>query len=370
MKPTKFTFLIALVALLCSSCVKSKIDYTKQIQTELDHEISENNPGILVNINSVDKDFVWNGASGVSDKEEKSELNPDQTFRIASVTKTFVAATILRLWEDGKLRLDDPIAKYVAEEHINILKSGGYKVDQILIRHLLTHSSGLAEHTQSHKFTLDFMNTRHVWSRSETITDLITYAKPVGEVGAQFSYSDTGYILLGEIIERITGKSMGDAIMEQLNLKALGLNDTYMEEFDGDFTGRRVHQYHENADTYNFHPSLDYYGGGGLLSTTADLSIFYQKLFAHKIFTNKSTLDKMLEPVVYNTEQSLDYRMGIWKMDIDGKEAYSHSGFWGTQVVYLPEIKTAIAVNYSQHWPQRGVAPIIPAILKVITENN
>lgn len=370
MKSANFKFIFTILVLLSFSCDHKQNDYTKKIQPYLDSEITASNPGILASINSLDKDIIWSGASGLSDIEDKTKLLPNQTFRIASVTKTFIAATILRLWEDKKISLDDPITKFVSKEHIDILKSGGYKVDEILIKHLLTHSSGLSEHTHSYKFKVDFMKTKYVWSRTEQISDLVTYSNPVGDVGEKFSYSDTGYILLGEIIEKITGKSMGDAILEQLDLKKLGIKDTYMEDFNGDFSGRRVHQYYENSDTYFFHPSLDYYGGGGLLSTTADLCCFYQNLFNHKIFHNRSTLDTMLAPVVFNEEQPLDYRMGIWKMEIEGKTAYTHTGFWGTQVVYIPEIKTAIAANYSLKWTQKGVAPIIPEILKIITQNN
>ncbi|MBI9066811.1 MAG: beta-lactamase family protein, partial [Salinivirgaceae bacterium] len=359
-----------ILILLSFSCAKKHNNYTKKIQSDLDRELAENNSGILVNVNSLDKDFIWSGASGLSDKEAKTKLLPDQTFRIASVTKTFVAATILRLWEDNKISLDDPITKFVSEKHINILKNGGYKVDKILIKHLLTHSSGLSEHTNSYKFEVAFLKTKHVWSRTEQISDLIIYSNPVGDVGEKFSYSDTGYILLGEIIENVTGKSMGDAILEQLDLKKLGIKDTYMEDFNGDFSGRRIHQYQDKSDTYYFHPSMDYYGGGGLLSTTADLSCFFQNLFNHKIFHNRNTLDTMLTPIVYNAEQPLDYRMGVWKIDIEGKIAYTHSGFWGTQVIYIPEIRTAIATNYSQHWTQKGIAPIIPKILKTITQSN
>lgn len=360
----RFRLLTIVLILLTYSC--TNINYTEKIQSDIESELTEFITGISVSINSIDKDIIWSGASGLSDKKVKSKLQSNQTFRIASVTKTFVAATILRLWEDKKISLDDPITKYVSEKHIDILKSGGYELDGILIRHLLTHSSGLSEHTNSPKFKIEFMKTKHIWTRTEQIMDLIKYSKPVAKVGERFSYSDTGYILLGEIIENVTGKPMGDAILEQLRLKEIGLKDTYMEDFDGDFTGRRIHQYHNNSDTYNFHPSMDYYGGGGLLSTTADLSCFFQSLFSHKIFRHKATLDIMLAPINYNTEQSLDYRMGIWQVEIDGEKAYTHSGFWGTQVIYFPDIQTAIAVNYSQHWDQKGNAPIISKILKTI----
>ncbi|MCT4637848.1 MAG: beta-lactamase family protein [Bacteroidales bacterium] len=366
----RYVLIIAVATFFIVGCSEKQSRYKAIVQSELDKEVTRDNPGILVAVNAPDNNIIFSGASGVSDIESKTELKRSQTFRIASVTKTFVAATILRLWEDNRLNLDDAITKYISKNHTDTLKSGGYDVDNITIRHLLTHSSGMSEHTSSYKFKADFLKARHVWFRTEQVNDLIKFSEPAGGVGERFSYSDTGYILLGEIIEHVTGKSMGNAITEQLKLKELGLNDIYMEDFDGDFTGRRVHQYHEGVDTYNFHPSLDYYGGGGLLSTTADLCGFFQSLFNNRVFNNRSTLDTMLKPVEYDTEQPLDYRMGIWRIEIDGKEAFTHSGFWGTQVVYIPEIKTAIAANYSQRWQNGGIAPVIPKVLKIISDKK
>lgn len=361
----KFLMIIVSTLLSSASC-KNTSQFSKNLlpdskyQAILDGELNESITGILVNITSPDKNLSWSGASGYSDKETQSPLLPNsQTFRIASVTKTFVATTILRLWEDKKLELDDPISKYISKEHVDLLTSGGYNPDKITIRHLLTHSSGMNEHVNSPKFELEFMKTRHAWTRTETIQDLVKYTKPIGQPGEQFSYSDTGYILLGEVIEKLTGKSMGEAIVEVLNLKNLGIKNTYQESYDGDFSGKRMHQYFQNEDTYNFHPSMDYYGGGGLLSTTDDLSRFFYLLFQHKIFINKSTLDTMLAPVAYKTKQALDYRIGIWRIEINGVEAYTHTGFWGTQVVYIPSTKTAISTNYSQRWTNSAIAPVI-----------
>lgn len=369
----KIKILLTVLLLTQVGCTTTRISKHNALNTKfqscLDNELTETMPGILVNITSPGKNIFWSGASGLSDRESREKLLPNQTFRIASVTKTFVAATVLRLWEDKRLSLEDPISKYISQEHIGLLKAGGYDPDKITIRHLLTHSSGMAEHVNSPKFKVDFMKTHHVWTRTETIQDLNIYSKPVGPVGQQFSYSDTGYVLLGEMIETITGKSMGEAIVDELQLRKLGIKNTYMEDFNGDFTGKRIHQYFENADTYRFHPSMDYYGGGGLLSTTEDLSRFFLSLFQHKVFRYKSTLDRMLTSVEYKTPQSMDYRMGIWKIEINGMEAYTHSGFWGTQVVYIPSINTAVSANYSQRWTKKGVAPVIPNLLGII-ENN
>lgn len=363
--------MLVLVIVGCNAPVKNQNEkYSAHFQSVMDGELTENIPGILLNVTAPSLGINWSGASGLSDWFQGVPLQANQTFRIASVTKTHVAATVLRLWEDKKLSLDDNIAKYISAEHTAILEQGGYRPSQITIRHLLSHTSGLGDHTNSGKYTVEFLKDRHVWTRTETLVDLVTLMEPAGEIGAQFSYSDTGYVLLGEIIEAITGIPMGDAILEQLQLKKLGIHDTYLEEFDGDFSGRRIHQYHEGSDSYNFHPSLDYFGGGGLLSTTSDLSLFFHCLFNHKVFTNPSTLDTMLTSVLNGAELPMDYRLGIWRIEVNGMEAYTHTGFWGTQAVYIPEMDLAISANYSQRWHNSRIAPAIPKIIELIKKKE
>jgi len=358
---------IAIAGLSCKTSVKNQTErYSADFQSVIDAELTESIPGILLNVTAPAMGIDWSGASGLNDWALGVPLQADQTFRIASVTKTYVAATVLRLWEENKLSLDDDITQYISAEHTAILERGGYNPNQITIRHLLSHTSGLGDHTNSHKYTDEFLKSRHVWSRTETLIDLITLMEPAGDIGAQFSYSDTGYVLLGEIIETITGQTMGEAIVALLQLKELGLTDTYLEEFEGDYSGKRIHQYYEGSDSYNYHPSFDYFGGGGLLSTTSDMSRFFHSLFNHKVFVNQSTLDTMLTSVLNGAELPMDYRLGLWQIKVNGMDAYTHSGFWGTQVVYIPEMDIAISANYSQRWYNSRNAPVISKIIDVI----
>ena len=358
----KPTLLIIAVFSFSLSGIKSQT--TASFQQFLDNQITEENtPGVLVSVISRGKAMDWSGAAGYADKENKTPLLPHQTFRIASVTKTFVAAAILRLWEDGKLKLTDPINQYISAEHTNILKKGGYDPAKITIYHLLTHSSGMAEHTQTEKYQMPYLKTNHSWTRTEQLLELINFTKPIGELGQQFSYSDSGYILLGEIIENITKKSLGAGVEQLLRLKKLGLKSIHFENPNGEYGTDRIHQYLDGEDTYAINPTIDLYGGGGLLASARDLSLFFMYLFENKVFRKESTLEKMLEPVQYSKKQPLDYRIGIWETEIEGLKAYTHSGFWGTQVIYIPDLKTSIAANYSQRWNRKKFPPIMPVIV-------
>ena len=361
--------LFLLFLLVTASCEEKTVAVNPlfdQFQIALDSQLNENMPGILVSVDAKKYGLSWSGSAGYSDKATQTPLLPHQTFRIASVTKTFVPATVLRLWEEDKLKLDDPIELYISSEHADLLRSDGYEPENITIYHLLTHSSGMAEHTGTEKYQLPFITTNYNWTRTLQIQELVEFTEPVGAIGEKFSYSDTGYILLGELIEKITGKSLGEAITEQLKLHELGLHSIHMEEAGGEMSEERIHQYYQNVDTYAINPTIDLYGGGGLLANTQDLSQFYSLLLEGKIFKNASTLERMLATADHSTPSGMDYRMGIWQTEVEGMKAYTHSGFWGTQVVYIPEIQTSIAANYSQYWNKRGNAPIIGTLIHAL----
>lgn len=352
------------LAILLNGCCCNNGSKAK-LQRILNDQNNHDAYGILAGIYSPNH-IDWHGSTGYKAMDKKKELKPSDLFRIASVTKTFTAASILRLWEENRIGLDTPITQYISEQHTSILTMGGYNPHKITVRHLLTHRGGLSDHTHSPKFDVEFLKKRHIWSREEQINDLVTYGQPLGKPGEQFGYSDTGYILLAEIIEKITQQPFGSAMAELLQFKKTGLTCTQLEHPDGDFSGKRIHQYINGIDTYDFHPSFDYFGGGGLLSNTKELCKFYYALFNHEIFLNRSTLDTMITPVGYYREEELDYRMGIWKTSINGLEGFTHTGFWGTQVVFFPKINTAITVNYSQRWKNKGNAPLIKELLETL----
>lgn len=341
--------------------------FGQDFQSILEKELSENLPGISVCIQSADEQFSWSGAAGFADQKSKSPLRPDQTFRIASVTKTYVAAGILRLMEEGKLNLEDPISKHIDPELSNIL-SEDYDLDQITIRQTLRHSAGFFDHTNAPDFFKTILEKPdHQWSRTSQIKLGVEQGEPVGSPGKQFSYSDMGYVILGEIIEKYTNKSLDAGLKELLDLEELGLERTDFEGEDELTDQLRIHQYFQGMDTYEWSPTMDYFGGGGFLSTTCELVDFFQVLFQGKVFENPETLDIMLEPVTYSEKARMDYQMGMYQVEINGMKAYTHSGFWGTQVLYFPEKKLFMAANYSSAWRGGAVAPVFEKLLEEMT---
>ena len=329
----------------------------------LQSELSATNPGILFSIKSGDGQLTWSGAAGINDLRLGDSLQVRQTFRIASVTKTYVAAAILRLMEKKILRLEDPISKHLSPMHAEILAQD-YDLEQITIAQILRHSAGFFDHTHAPEFFERVFSTPvYEWTRTAQLQLGVDKGEKIGSPGTQFSYSDLGYVILGELIETYTEKSLDGGIKELLELEKLGLDQTDFERMDFQTDQRRIHQYFQGKDTYDFSPTMDYYGGGGILSNTANLIDFFQALFQGKIFDDPATLALMLEPGTYSTKPKLDYGMGMYKVQVNGMDAYCHSGFWGTQVLYIPKLNVYLAANYSGGWGGSAVAPIFEKVL-------
>jgi len=364
MKPIHL--LLSLLILGLSVQLTTAQNFKQSLQSEL----SASNPGILFSIKSGNGKLAWSGAAGINNLKIGDSLQARQTFRIASVTKTYVAAAILRLMEKKVLRLEDPISMHLSPTHATILAQD-YDLEQITIAQILRHSAGFFDHTNAPEFFEKVFSVPvYEWTRTAQLQLGVEKGDPIGPPGGQFSYSDMGYVILGELIEIYTGKSLDAGIKELLGLEKLGLARTDFERMDPQTDQLRIHQYYQGTDTYNFSPTMDYFGGGGILSTTSELTDFFQALFQGKIFENPSTLALMLESSSYASQPKLDYGMGMYKVQVKGMEAYCHSGFWGTQVLYIPKLDLYLAANYSGAWGGGAVAPIFEKVLNALEESN
>jgi D-alanyl-D-alanine carboxypeptidase len=202
-------------------------------------------------------------------------------------------------------------------------------------------------------------NVHRRWSRTEQLDGAMKWGKPYGKPGEYFHYSDTGYILLGEILERATGLSMGEALRRLLDYQKIGLVATWQETVEPTPDGvlDRAHQFEDEFDTYDIDPSVDLYGGGGLVSTVEDLARFVQAIFSDQVFTKPSTRDVMLstipaaahpDPSYGHAQSPQTFRMGIQVSDIDGIMVYQHNGYWGARIAYVPSLRVAVAATMNQ----------------------
>lgn len=320
-------------------------------------------PGVLINVESTRLNKKWSVAAGQSDTSRHVALKADQPFRIASVTKTYTAASILRLVERGVISLSDPISKHLPREFIAVLERD-YRTDSITVEQLLSHRSGLDEHTAVRSYIpFAIANPSKHWTRLEQVTWLVDSLQPIGKPGERFKYSDTGYILLGAIVERHTGKNYGVAARELLGFDKLGLKQTWFETLEPAPRGvaDRVHQYMNGADTYGHDPSLDLYGGGGVVTTSSEMSSFFSALLRGRVFDKKATLDTMMavRPGIMD-----GYGFGLFRVNTNGVIGYGHSGFWGVVVVHYPSEGMTISVTVTEQSQGGTIFGILGTVLR------
>jgi D-alanyl-D-alanine carboxypeptidase len=283
-------------------------------------------------------------ASGAADADMGRALTVDTPLRIASNTKTFTAATALRLWEQERLDLTAPIAGLVTPALNDLLLARGYDTSQITVRQLLNHTSGLYDHGSDPRFTQAlFSDPGRRWSRQDLVALSMSYGGPQGAPGEKFLYSDTGYILLGDIIERVAGQTLAAAVREQLGLNRLGLTSTWWELMEPQPPGapHRARQFLGEREATAIDASMDLYGGGGLVMSARDMARFMSALFEGKVFARPETLAEMTRPAPHPGGEH--YRIGLIAYGEGSRASYGHSGFWGTIVYYSPELGVAVA---------------------------
>lgn len=352
------------------------------LQRLLDDAVAnhEGLPAIALHVEAPALDFSWGGAAGVADPAAGTPMTPEHPLLVASNTKTFISVSVLRLWEDGRLELDDPISAHLSEEHLEILKRDGYQTDEITVRHLLTHTSGLFDYADSEAYEERIeSDPMHRWTRTEQLQGAVDWGDPYGAPGEVYRYCDTGYILLGEIIERITGQSMPDAVRELVGYERLGLGSTWFETLEPRPEGvpELAHQYEHDMDSYHMDPSVDLYGGGGLAATVGDLARFMRGVFSGGVFAHPETTATMRTtvavtrggPDAYGDAQIPGaYRMGVVVDEVDGLECYRHGGWWGTTAAYLPELDVALACAVNRRQERAVREDVVHAALALIRD--
>ncbi len=268
------------------------------------------------------------GYSQVSGTQKKP-LTAANRFRIGSITKMFTAAMILQFVEEGKLRLTDTLHKFLPQ----VPNAGKITIGQIL-----SHRSGIPnvrreQNAGRNVNTIPMTNDEHL--------ALIVKATPDFEPGTTSLYSNSGYFLLGLIIEKLSGKSYEANLQEKIS-KKIGLRDTYTATGNIDVNNKETLTYFmipgsDWKQVPETHPSI-LFGAGAIVSTPADLAKFIQALFDGKI-VSKQSLGKM---ITMKDGEGL----GMTTFLFAGKTFYGHTGGadnYGAWLAYLPEEKLAVA---------------------------
>jgi D-alanyl-D-alanine carboxypeptidase len=298
-------------------------------------------------------------AVGYSDRDAKTPMQPDDRMLAGSTGKTFAAATAFQLVGEGKITLDDKIEKYLGKEPWFDRIANSH---EITIRQLMNHTSGLVRYEFKKEFT-DFLtaNPMKVWTPEERLAYLFD-AKAPFEPGKGWDYSDTNYIVLGMIIERITGKKFYDEARRRL-IKPLGLNDTIAQE--SPVMKRVIQGYAGPGNPFGgkdamiengkfvVNPQLEW-TGGGWASTSQDLARWAKFYFEGKAFP-ASLMPQVLNGVpAPMLGRDAKYGLCVIIRNTPAGISYGHSGFFPgymTDMMYFPDQKIAVAVQVNTSAP-------------------
>ena len=282
-------------------------------------------------------------AAGSPSRGGLEPVAADARFRIASTTKPMVATVVLQLVAEGRLGLDDAVRRHLPAAP-----------DGITVRQLLAHTSGLPDHTREDRFVDRLISDRdRVWTPAELLA-LVQRYEPDFPPGQGWSYSNTGYVLLGELVGAVTGRPWAAEVRDRL-LDPLGMTSTWVAGAerprgrvlpgygDGDGDGDL-----EDLETGGPWPALESSEGdaGGVVSTAADVARFGAALFRGRLLPPE-LLEQMVTPSRFGARNS-GYGLGVEITRPDYRTAvWGHGGLlpgFRSALQYLPQSDLVVVV--------------------------
>ena len=279
-------------------------------------------PGILAKTSEGGK--TWGYAAGIADLNTKEPMKTDFRFRIGSVTKTFTATVVLQLAGENRLNLDDSIEKWLP----GVIQGNGYDAKQITVRQMLNHTSGIAEYSKSKE--ADFTNPKRMYTAEELVKIGLS-APPDFAPGTGWSYSNTGYVLLGMLIEKVTGNSYAEEIENRI-IEPLELSNTFLPGNSSVIPGTNHARGYVQPDGASELKDVTYYNpsagssAGDMISTADDLNKFFSYLLGGKLLKEQQ-LKQMLTTVPTGIAEIGRYGLGIYETKLpNGVSIWGHSG--------------------------------------------
>jgi len=319
-----------LFGLLCSLALPALAseDLAARAQAMLAADIANGNPGAAVLV-ARGNQVLYRGAAGMANVELSVPLSADQRFHIGSITKTLTATTVLKLAAMHKLSVSDPLSRYLPDFP---------NAAHITLAQLLDHTSGVSDDWDAGPAeTFD----------TKSLVERIATKAPDFAPGAQWRYSNSGYMLLGAVIERVTGQSW-DRAMHDLVLAPVGMQRT-LYAGDESIVSGQVEGYSTDAKgnaTRAPYSSMTGPGAAGALSSTVD-DLFKFLRALHRELLPSALREAMTTPKTTSDGQPVPYGYGIAVGTVRGKPVYEHNGGiagFATQFTYFPEQDVTVVV--------------------------
>lgn len=307
---------------------------TSNFDQILSDQFKANDPGATVLV-AQNGSIIYHKAFGMADLEMNIPMQPDHIFKIGSVTKQFTAVAILQLMEQGKLSLQDEITKFIPD-----YPTHGHK---ITIEHLLTHTSGI----QSYTAMKDFLGRMRLDIAPQDMIDYFKNEPMKFDPGTSYAYNNSGYFLLGFIIEKVSGKTYGEYIDENFFVP-LGMTNSYYGD-NKRIIKNQLNGYTMGEQGFENAPLLSMtqpYAAGSILSTVGDLFKWHQALHAGRIIS-KASLNKALTSYRLVSGEETNYGYG-WRLGfIQESPTIEHGGGINgaqTMAIYLPNEDVFVAI--------------------------
>ncbi len=326
---------IAIVFLIAPHVAVAQ-DHAAKIQEllALAHKYRQFNGSVLVAENGK---IIYKGAYGQANMEWDIPNTPDTRFRLGSITKQFTATIVMQLVEQGKIKLDAKLSDYLPDYR----KDTGEKVT---IHHLLTHTSGIPSYTGQPGF---FQNVSRNPYKVDEFVKKYASGDLEFEPGSKFRYNNSGYFLLGAIIERVTGKPY-EQVLKQNIFDPLGMKNTGYDHY-ATIIAKRASGYIKTPDGYLNAPYLDMsipYAAGSLYSTVEDLYLWDQALYTDKVLSAQSKA-LMYKPFLEDYAYGWVVTNASFKQNDQPVQVITHDGGingFTTTIVRFPKEKNLIVM--------------------------
>jgi D-alanyl-D-alanine carboxypeptidase len=321
-------------------------------------------------------------ASGMSDTAARRPMSPDDRLLQGSVGKTYVAAVAMQLVGEGTLDLDAKVSRYLGDLP---WWSRVPNAADVTVRQLMTHTSGIVRYEFNPAVAKQLRDApMRAWTPAERLTVLLDQPAPFA-AGQGWEYSDTNYILLGMIIERLTGMEYYDALRRRV-LAPLGLRNTIPSdrpELPGvanGYAGSRNDLGGYDASVVQrlggdggisrlaVNPQFEW-TGGGIASTSADLARWGKLLYEGRAIDMALVRQMVAAAVPARLGRDVKYGLGVIVRPTPLGEAWGHSGFfpgYATEMLYFPASRVAVAVQVNRTDPYpRGLVPFLVQVARV-----
>ena len=294
------------------------------LQAALDeHRTERDIPGIGAAVIFPDGS-IWTGGSGDARLDPRQQAAGDTPFVVGSITKTFVTAAVMQLYDEGLLTLDEPISSWLPDYP---------NAANITVRHLLNHRSGIYNYFEHPTYDLQVFGTMrgHTWTPQEILDTFVR--EPYFEPGTDYRYSNTNFILLGLIVEDVTGQSVAE-VLEERYFEPLGLDDTV---FQGEASAPpsaahgyllRTAGFNEISDGTDYRPTVSAatvaWAAGAIAGSARDMAIWGDALYGGHVVSPDSLAQ--MEDWTYYPRTDETYGLGTRSREFDGERMFGHTG--------------------------------------------